>query len=392
MLSAAIAALLAACSEDTVSDNATTTAEPKLISFNIVGDNMSTRSEEIGSANIRQQHFSVWAYPATNSGWNVRDTLWMDNVDIHWDDDSNGGEWVYTYSSQKAHWPKDAATMLNFYAVCPATDDVSFYGYYEGGLPQPTNTIVKYSITNGDGTVKNKDFMIAYACFEQNKTYDLNDGKWPPDIIYIKNKKVQLTFRHALSDLRFKIKTLNSATRAKVRSITLGNVASLLKWQFTIENSTQSSQASRQDGLVNIPLIFNADLGGSVNVTNEPVMLNSESPVFLPPQSVLNHYSPNNSNDTIWTNRQYGMDNPQKADTYLALDCDVWLGEKKVWDGASDGLLYLPFYLTGGKETLTWLNGKRYTYTINLSGGFNSQGKRVITTGNEIAISIDSVE
>lgn len=381
--------LITACSQDNGIGNTNLLDELQPISFNIVGNNVS-RGGEIGPGNIRNQHFRVWAYSYKN--WARNETPYMKDVDIHYDPNSNGGEWVYTYSSQKAYWPKDPYTTLNFYVECPATGEVRFFGSsnLQDTLVAPyrTNASILYNIKKSDGSIKNNDLMVAWAEDQQNKTVKWVDGYWDNDKqVYIqgkndtiadRTKKVQLTFKHAMSELRFKITTANKATRAIVRSVTLGNVASLLSWHFTNTSSPYSS-ASISNGMANIPLTLDAALNGKVDIAKDTVMLNSETPLFLPPQYVTCGYQPPFATWTSWKNTN---NNPEM---YLALDCDVYLGEKKVWDGAQQGLLYLPFYVTGGAQQ-QWLNGKRYTYLINLSGGFDYDGKRVITTTNPINI------
>lgn len=389
--------LLAACSKDIDSDNAAPANEPLPINFNIVSDRMSTRAGEITNDNLRQQHFRVWAYAYKN--WQRDPTPYMDNVDIHYDPNSNGGEWVYTYSDQKAHWPKDPYTTLNFYAECPAVEGVRFWGTSNIAdtlvAPYTTNASVLYNTKNADGTLKDKDLMIAWAYEQQNRAIKWVDGYWDEDnkvyvqghndtLIIDKAKKVQLTFKHALSELLFRITTQNTATRAVVRSITLGNVASLVKWHFTNE-AYNPSYSNQSDGMINIPLTFDSNLNGSIDVRNDTVMINSEHPLFVPSQQVTCWYTPPTSDNQQWNSWRTA------TEYYLALDCDVWLGEKKVWDGATNGLLYLPFYVHGGAKQY-WLIGKRYTYTINLSGGFDYNGNRVITTGNEIGISVSGVD
>lgn len=309
-----------------------------------------SRGGEIGAADLQNQHFRVWAYIQQQTP-----QKYMDNVDIHYD--KGRGEWVYTYDSEKAYWPEGEWTYLNFYAECPATGDIYFQGSnnYADSLVVPTqwNTSAVYKIKNTDGSFKYTDLLLAFK-----------PGQRKADLT--SDKKVHLQFKHALTELRFKICTANSATRAVVRSVSLGNVRSGTIWSDTEQELAWTSTSF---DMVKIPLIFNSSLGKSVSVSKDTLELCTENPLFLPEQYITQtNYS---AGSPTWTGF---MNN----DTYLEIDCDLWMGEKQIVDGSMTHV----FFPLPKDKVQNWIRGQCYTYVITLGGGYDKDGNIIAQTIN----------
>lgn len=375
------ALLLAACTDDSIVDSVEqhTADDDGTIGFNSVGNNASkadTRATEIESNNIKDQHFRVWAYGF--QGNTSETTPYMNDVDIHYSYDRE--EWVYTYSSQKARWPRNPIRDLDFWAACPPEAGVTFSRGYDATAsepPQRYSSAANYSILNDDGTLKVYDVVVAMRTKQVNITIkdnsyqDQTTWQWiekKDTVVIDRNKKVMLNFQHLLSQVKFFIRTPSTNITARVRGISLGNLYT--KAQFQFSEQTDALGGSDQWGTSDrrtVPLYMDSHSGDALEVDTTRIGLVTERPLYTVPQYVICTY--NDGADT-WN----PLSDYNRPDTYIILDCDIYINGEKRWDGTKESLL-LPFAYQGNSWPLT--NGKRYYCTIILSGGFKTNGTKV---------------
>lgn len=169
---------MVSCSQDDSLLTYTHTASDKAINFSSSVDKYSTRTGVPTTPdNYLEQikNFSVWAYFPNDSSYYIgkRDSL---GTLIRGD---GTGKWYYQKPTDIAYWPLEGS--LNFFALTPAnSDDYTF-----------TNEGVYYKVPQNNQA----DVMVATA-----DDQSLNNG----------NGTVNLNFKHALCQIKFKYTTLNN--------------------------------------------------------------------------------------------------------------------------------------------------------------------------------------
>lgn len=209
----AVMASLSGCS-DTELASIDTAQEKTPIGFHTVGSQMGSRANIINSSDdLTSTDFNVYAFDGDGNAFMGENDiiLGFGGINISY----QNGKWDYTTSSDRKYWP-GTVKKLNFYAVNPATkfdtEMMSFYGWQinKDKLEIHYTCINEYGLTHGN---KNIDVMYATA---KNQTKDNNAGK------------VSLDFKHILSQIAFKAKTLDENTKVEIESIVIHNVDELV--------------------------------------------------------------------------------------------------------------------------------------------------------------------
>lgn len=367
MTAAAIAALLTGCSTDEEIANIETSAK-NAIGFNIVSNGAETKATIYGPSS-KDFDFDVLAFNSTTGdlfmGTHQTD-FGHDGVDIVYKD----SKWDYKNPADLAYWPSDGSK-LSFYAISPATlkseeEKVNYMWNIHGPIATQGNKIQCLLVDEyGGSTAKNYDLMYATA-FNYDKT--------------INDTKVKLTFKHTLSQVIFKGKTSNAFLAADIQSITIKNIKS--RGTFSIPTLSESnnhyarspkaSDWELQDFCKNP---FAAKLTAAnvvVNSTDAIDLSKKEEPILVIPQ-VLTPWS---TTPGAAVTKKAGDDNKQ---SYLEISMKLTQKEQYVIGSESSyQTIYVPFSNVDATTT-GWEPGKCYIYTLTFGGGYDDQGKPILT-------------
>ncbi len=372
MTAAAIAALLTGCSTDEEIANIETSAK-NAIGFNIVSNGAETKAtiHNTGSTNF---DFDVFAFNSTTGDLFMgtrQSDFEHDGVDIYYN--TTDQKWDYKNPNELAYWPSDGSK-LSFYAISPATveneqDKYNYAWYIHGPIATGGNKI-HCSLTNEYGEAagaKNYDLMYATAFNYEKSTY---------------GTKVKLTFKHALSQVHFKGQTSNAFLEADIQSITIQNTKT--SGTFTIPtdptdllegNNNYARDPKASDWTLNDRLwktTLNAKMVATnvvVNSTEAIDLSKEEEPILVIPQVL-----------TPWSTTPGNAVTKQQGDTdkqsYLIIAMKLTQnGQYVIGTKDSYQTIYVPF--NNGNDG--WQPGKRYIYTLNFGGGYDDQGKPILT-------------
>lgn len=342
MTAAAIAALLTGCSTDEEIANIETSAK-NAIGFNIVSNKAETKATPIRPDNITSTDFAVFAFNSTTKDLFMGDDAGADGVQIK----HNGTSWIYATPSELAYWPTNN---LDFYAVNPAIE--SFEQFTNGMLvytiKADTQTI-QYTIADEFGENeghKNIDVMYAVA---KNRAKTENNGT------------VKLHFKHTLSQVLFNAKVQYANMNVTIKSMKIHNFA--IGGTFTFPTTGEATKTDWASTRAKTAKTVKNEKTSQVvvNSAENPVDITDiDNPMLFIPQTL-----------TPWdTSISKGEADKEenKFQSYLEVDCKIEQKEATAYEGT----LYIPF----GAE---WQPGKRYTYTLIFGGGYDDQGKPILT-------------
>lgn len=333
---AAIAALMmTSCSNDEVVEQ----YKGEEIGFNALMNN-ATRATPITSAPASKQSvkFQVWAFNGTEA------YMGTDGVTVGW----NGTKWDY---SPKAYWP--GTTALDFYGVSPET----------GTTPNMSSTAQTVEYTVPTDNANQKDLMYSVV-----KQHSRTNGT-----------TVNMLFKHALSQIVFKGKIVNTNLSVDIQNVTICNVKDHIK--VTLPNATTStsttSASATVDGTAQKYSIGMAS--ASVTIPSDGTVKDltkaDDGALLLAPQTLTKW--------TTYSQTPVASAVPLPADggnAYLKIECKIkqgsayLLGSDTAW-----GNTYVPF-------EAAWEAGKKYIYTLKFGGGYDDQGEPILTP---IEFSID---
>lgn len=368
MTAAAIAALLTGCSTDEEIANIETSAK-NAIGFNTVSNGAETKATIYGNGSTNFD-FDVFAFNSTSGDlfMGTHQTGFShDGVDIHYD----GSKWDYKNPADLAYWPSDKSK-LSFYAISPATveneQEKNNYLWYIHGPITTEGNIIHCSLVNEYGVngVKNYDLMYATAFNYEKSTY---------------GSKVKLTFKHTLSQVHFKGKISNAFLKADIKSIKIMNTKT--SGAFTIptdllegnENYARNPKATdwAPKDLWN-PL--NAKMVAAnvvVNNTDAIDLSKTDEPILVIPQ-VLTPWA---TTPKSAVTKKEGDDNKQ---SYLEITMKLTQnGQYVIGSEGAYHTIYVPFTNIDDNNATGWEPGKRYIYTLNFGGGYDDQGKPILT-------------
>lgn len=346
-------ALLSACSSDNELANVGTTAN-NAIGFHVVGNKAETRANIINTTeDLKKTDFNVFAYKNNNGadgeifmGDNGLDHG-LNGVTIKYQNE----KWDYANPADLHYWPKDGS--LNFYAVSPAT--------------------ITEGVTTYSWDIQKATKTIKYFCFDE---YNRTDGKGNPDVMYAIKKdqtqstqagKVNLIFKHILSQVVFQAKTVNSDMEVYIKEIKIKNFK--LGGTFTIptdgSSPSQSSWSSMGEVFKFNPftVIKKTDADPIKIKGTEATEISNDKPMLFAPQSL-----------TGWDVAQHKTtdDADTNGESYLIINCkikqknDYLHGKETQYED-----LFVPF-------GTSWEPGKRYIYTLIFGGGYDKDGHSIL--------------
>lgn len=338
----AVMASLSGCS-DTELASIDTAQEKTPIGFHTVGSQMGSRATIINSGDITKTNFKVYAFDdAGNAFMGNNDTdddaHAHNGVLINYDDVKTA--WKYANPSDLRYWPD---SHLDFYAVSPGTVHDDLVGFYNWKINNVAQTITyqsfdEYGSTSGH---QNLDVMYAVAKGQTNS----NGGK------------VNLTFKHILSQVLFKAKTNDDKMEVQIKEMKFHNFQPGGTFSIPVEEW-------ELNGYVIIPVTVGMDETKTVTSTSTEVIT---KPMLFIPQTL-----------TAWaptTETKTEADNANPKHSYLSITCRIKQNGTYLFGKGGFDTLYVPF-------SATWEPGKRYVYTLIFGGGYDKDGKPILTPVN----------
>lgn len=312
------------------------------IGFNITQDGaIGTRGTATTSLNYLSQisDFQVIGFYSDGTGRYVGSA---DNVGTIIEQIA-GPAWDYRTATQKQYWP--TGKNLDFQAITPA-EDASFT---LANTPDANSPRLTANVTVPATVANQKDIMFASALGVNNAT---------------SGSPVDLTFKHALSQVVFSGKVASTNITAVVSEIEVcnihntGNVGYRAAVGTLSAAATGSANASFQAGLL-------ADAADRTMTTTEAKNLTAtDGALMMIPQE-----------QTAWTHAAPEKAIAEATGSYLRIKCTVT-------DNTSSTVLidnedvYIPFDLATANSK-NWELGKKYTYTLifgNGTGGYDENG------------------
>lgn len=343
----AVMASLSGCS-DTELASIDTAQEKTPIGFHTVGSQMGSRAKIIDNSNLTDYSFNVYAFKNEN-GTDGDRFMGDDNeygtggVKISYD----GSKWNYADLTDLKYWPTSS---LNFYAVSPVSNSESVIDYHTWQISQNTKEIHYLSGDEyGDGSHPYTDVMYAIAP-NQSKT---NNGG-----------KVQLQFHHITSQVVFQAKKQLSNMTVEINSIKLHNFKH--SGNFTIPtNRTAPEQSDWSYKTLPTQTPNTVIKDATIDVKTDATEISTSKPMFLIPQKL-----------TAWDTSHNKDEADTKKQSYLSIECKISINDSYYCGSESGyGTLYVPF-------AADWQPGKRYVYTLIFGGGYDDQGKPILTPIN----------
>ena len=345
------------------------------IGFSALSSNTKgSRTTIITPDNLTTTDFDVYAFNSESGALFMGDntTDWMhDGVQITYKKEK--GEWDYTTPDSLAYWPSDGSK-LNFYAISPSTilEDMKVYFGWQIHGPKDLDTKgnkIHYTLADEYTTTKGTNYDVMYAtAFNYDKS--------------VNNTKVKLTFKHILSQVVFKAKTAKSSLKAEIQSIKFNNIP--FNGTFTIPSelaegsdyytrdpkATDWSVAEFKNNNFKLTAKLTAN-SVKVESSTESIWLSDETkPMMMIPQ-VINQWATKPGTPVT------KADGDKNKEVYLEIAMKLTQNGQYII-GSKDAYttVYVPFSNNG---TDGWQPGKRYIYTLIFGGGYDDQGKPILS-------------
>ena len=349
----AVMASLSGCS-DTELASIDTAQEKTPIGFHTVGSQMGSRATIINSGDITKTDFKVYAFDGEGNAFmgkndTEEDVVAHNGVRIMYENNT----WKYANEADIRYWPEN--TPLDFYAVNPGSvAEEELKGYYNWKINKETQQITYTSFDEYKANTAHKNMDVMYA-IAKNKTKDANNGK------------VNLAFKHILSQIVFQAKTQYKGMQVDIKDIKIHNF--MLSGTFTFPATADASPALKDwqtpanAKAIGVCTVVK-DQTITVKSAAKPTDISSQTPLLLVPQE-LN--KPWNTKTTPKTVAEADKDN----ESYLEINCRIQQNGTCLFDKDGFKTLYVPF-------SASWEPGKRYVYTLIFGGGYDDQGKPIL--------------
>lgn len=343
----AVMASLSGCS-DTELASIDTAQEKTPIGFHTVGSQMGSRAKIIKPGNITETDFKVYAFDGDGKAFmgnndTDADAYAHNGVLINYDNVNNA--WKYDNPLDLRYWPD---SQLDFYAVSPGTVHEDMDGFYNWKINKDEQKITYSSFDEygSANTHQNLDVMYAVA---KGQTKN-NSGK------------VSLTFKHILSQVLFKAKTNDDKMEVVIKEMKFHNFQP--GGTFTIPAGEPERTNWDLNGYVIIPVTVGMDETKTVTSTSTDVIT---KPMLFIPQT-LTAWAPTRETKTE-------ADNANPKHSYLEICCRIKQNNVYLFGKGGFDTLFVPF-------SATWEPGMRYVYTLIFGGGYDKDGKPILTPIN----------
>ena len=360
-------AMLTSCSnDDEVAGGSPVSPQSSPISYNFGFNGKATRGLGLVSADAAEAskipNMQVWAYYAPDaSGTGVTAGEQYIGVSDHEGitvTNLGSGSWKED-AQYTAYWPALTAT-LNFQAIAPASDaSFSVANNVANKLAHMVATV-----TVPEDNSLQKDILMANA---DKVTEESN------------SRKVQLNFKHVLSQVRFSVKTASQQVSGEIEDIALCNI----KKKGTVGFQGEDAGTNEADWAVvlasaepeNLTAKTTYSIGmvddgtfGVDEFTTAKDMTAADGSLLMLPQTTEKWATADGSAVTIATA-------DAAYNTYIKISCKIKNGNTYLVGSENTyGEVYIPF-------AASWTMGKKYVYTINIgtgTGGFDVNGNPLI--------------
>lgn len=343
----AVMASLSGCS-DTELASIDTAQEKTPIGFHTVGSQMGSRAKIINSGDITKTDFKVYAFDDAGKafmGNNDTDADVMAHNGVHIKYDNTTNAWTYANLSDLRYWPD---SQLDFYAVSPGTvEDEQLKLFYNWKINNVAQTIT-YTSFDEYGTSTHQNLDVMYAVVKgQTKN---NSGK------------VNLAFKHILSQVLFKAKTNDDKLEVEIKEMKFHNAQ--LGGTFTIPEGNPQIENWTINGSAKTVLTVGMD--GPVKFKSAGTDVFTKPMLFVP--QTLTAWTPTTETKT-------DADNADPKHSYLAISCRIKQNDTYLFGKDGFETLYVPF-------SATWKPGMRYVYTLIFGGGYTEHGQAILTPIN----------
>lgn len=267
--------------------------------------------------------------------------------------------WNYTTATEKKYW---SSTKTDFYMVSPS------------GIGTENFTSTAQTITYTTPTAVADQVDMLYAFVKQANRID-RDGEG--NTTTPATGAVPTIFKHAMSQIVFKVKTNDATLKVDIKSIEIDNVMSVGTFTYPTVGTNATTPGVGTWGTLGTSADFAAGITTTTGIqaTATDVMATNGA-LLLIPQTL-----------SAWTTVAATPVTIASADaagkSYLKVECkiidsststDVYL----YGDASSYGYIYIPF-------SATWASGNKYTYTLNFGkADTDSTGGGYDVNGNPI--------
>ena len=362
------AALTSCSNDDEVAGGSPVSPQSSPISYNFGFNGKATRGLGLVSADAAEAskipNMQVWAYYAPDaSGTGVTAGEQYIGVSDHEGitvTNLGSGSWKED-AQYTAYWPALTAT-LNFQAIAPASDpSFSVANNVANSLAHMVATV-----TVPENNSLQKDILMANA---DKVTEESN------------SRKVQLNFKHVLSQVRFSVKTASQQVSGEIEDIALCNIkktgtvgfqgedagSSAADWAVTLASKEPQDLSVDENTSYSIGMVGDGTFGVAEYTTAKDMTAADGSLLMLPQTTEK------------WATADKAPVSIETADaaknTYIKISCKIKNGNTYlVGSDDSFGDVYIPF-------KADWTMGKKYVYTINIgtgTGGFDVNGNPLI--------------
>lgn len=341
MTACTAAVLLSGCSDNELASagDGIGTSTQSAIGFHVVGNQAETRATIINPGNVDQTDFRVFAFTQKSAEDTSDDIQFMGDkandlghtgiVINH-----TKGNWDYANEEDLRYWPEES-TPLNFYAISPASFAEGMMMNFEWNIAKDSKTITYTSCDEYSNTTNpsNLDLMYDVA---KDQTKNTKAGK------------VDLKFKHILSQIVFQAKTKYDNMQVEIKDVSIHNV--YRKGTFTFPSSTGPSQSNwvTNDFAYGKQTCIIKDKNIVVKDKNTAEDISSSNPSLFIPQ-VLTAWKPAEKN-------KHDADAAKLS--YLEINCRIMQKGVYVFGKNDYTTLYVPF-------SASWEPGKRYVESVN---------------------------
>lgn len=359
---AAVATVFASCSNEEELANVGK-SESNAIRFAGISGLSDTRTTPIGTHNLTSTNFDVMAF--------MNNALFMGGKHEAGHSDQgvkivyNTSAWDYADKDKVAYWPTSGD--VDFYAVSPAiTDELVHHGFaYD--MTSTAKTITYTTVDEYAPTVTGTNHDVMYAVTKgRNKE---NNGAMP----------VQMNFKHILSQVVFKAKTTSSILEVDVDNIKIHNFVHGGTFTLPADEPAMSDWSLSPVAAGAYTVKLNA---ANVVTKNAVVDLSDmNSPLMMIPQKL-----------TKWSTSAGTAVSKLEADNAKECYLEILMKLKQndsylIGSAAAYTTVYVPFDNATG-----WEPGKRYIYTLIFGGGYDDQGKPILSPITFNAATVDWVD